>query len=70
MPGMDGFEFLGAVKASGNKAPFVMLTSEGSLTKAMSTIKEGAFDYVRKPIDKDELLGTVERALRYRKIVG
>ena len=48
MPGMDGIEFLGAVRAERPDLPFILYTGKGSETVASEAISEGATDYLRK----------------------
>ncbi|MCP4694353.1 MAG: response regulator, partial [Desulfobacterales bacterium] len=63
MPGMDGIEFLRAVKKHNEDVPFIMLTAYGSIDKAVISIKQGANDYITKPYKPDELKVVVERSL-------
>ena len=63
MPGMDGFELLARIVAQRPKLPVIMLTARGSERAAVRAMKEGAYDYLTKPFDLDELSLVVERAL-------
>jgi len=69
MPEMDGMELLRAVNAVRPRLPFIMLTSESGLGRTASAIKDGAFDYIRKPVNKSELLDAVARAVGFVKMV-
>jgi DNA-binding NtrC family response regulator len=63
MPGMDGFELLEKMHARRPDLPVVMLTARGSERAAVRAMKLGAYDYLPKPFDIDELWLTLERAL-------
>ncbi len=63
MPGMDGMELLERIKAIDTKIVVIMITAFASVETAVKALKEGAFDYVTKPIDPDELSHLVRRAL-------
>ncbi|MCK5689998.1 sigma-54-dependent Fis family transcriptional regulator, partial [Myxococcota bacterium] len=53
MPGMDGMELLERIKAIDTKIVVIMITAFASVETAVKALKEGAFDYVTKPIDPD-----------------
>ncbi len=63
MPGIDGMELLAEVKRRWPSLPVVMVTGYATIGTAMQAMKLGAFDYVAKPFTRDELRGTVRRAL-------
>ncbi len=63
MPGMDGMDFLKTL-AAGSKHPLViMLTAYGSIQTAIEAMKLGAYDYISKPVDLDNLEMMVERGI-------
>jgi two-component system response regulator AtoC len=62
MPGLDGMALLARLRAYRQELPVVLLTARGSERLAARAIKEGAFDYVPKPFDIDELDAVVARA--------
>src|SRR5690349_3643772 len=68
MPGMDGFEFIKAVQESGLEIPIICITAYGSVEAAVTAIRNGAHDYIVKPFKKDELLISVEGALKYKHL--
>ena len=64
MPGShDGLEVLKRLKASGESMPVVMLTATQTLRTAVEAMKLGAFDYLTKPFDPEEILAVAEKAL-------
>ncbi|OGW35744.1 MAG: Fis family transcriptional regulator [Nitrospirae bacterium GWC2_56_14] len=68
MPGMDGLELLRQVRSRTSQIPFVLATAHGSVDSAVAAMKEGADDYLLKPLHRDELLLVVERLLEQAKI--
>jgi two-component system response regulator AtoC len=68
MPEMDGMQVLERMRASDPSVPVVMLTAHGSERVAVGAIKAGAFDYLPKPFDPDELVLAVGRALQWRQL--
>jgi DNA-binding NtrC family response regulator len=67
MPGMDGFEVLSAVKRASGDTPVVMMTGFGTIPDAVNAIKGGAFDYVVKPLEAEDVALVVARALAERQ---
>jgi two-component system response regulator AtoC len=68
MPGMDGLELLRAVRERDEALPVVLLTAHGSERVAVRAIRTGAYEYVTKPFDVDELTTIVDRALGARAL--
>ncbi|MBI2372520.1 MAG: sigma-54-dependent Fis family transcriptional regulator [Deltaproteobacteria bacterium] len=62
MPDMDGLELLRRLKSSEAPPKVVLLTAHGSEAHAVQAMKLGAFDYLKKPFDIDELSAVVQRA--------
>jgi DNA-binding NtrC family response regulator len=62
MPDLGGDELLRALRARNPSLPVVIMTAYASIESAVGLMKLGAFDYVQKPVDLDELLLVVERA--------
>lgn len=62
MPDLGGDELLRALRARNPAIPVVIMTAYASIESAVGLMKLGAFDYVQKPVDLDELLLVVERA--------
>ena len=68
MPEMDGLELLRAVRERDHGLPVILLTARGSERLAVRAIKAGAYEYVPKPFDVDEMAGALERALEAREL--
>jgi two-component system, NtrC family, response regulator AtoC len=66
MPEMDGMEVLRAVHERDDSLPVILLTAHGSERLAVRAIRSGAYEYVTKPFDVDELAMALERALEAR----
>ncbi len=64
MPGMDGLEVLEHLKVQNPAVQVIMLTATKTVKTAVTAMKLGAFDYVTKPFDIDELLVIVDRAMQ------
>jgi DNA-binding NtrC family response regulator len=63
MPEMDGFGLLREVRGRRPKLPVILMTAYGDVPSAVAAMREGAFHYVTKPFDNDELRGLVGRAI-------
>jgi DNA-binding NtrC family response regulator len=70
MPGMDGMELQRRVHAINPAIIVIMITAYASVETAVQALKEGAFDYITKPIDPDELSHVVKRAIEQRRLVS
>jgi DNA-binding NtrC family response regulator len=68
MPGIDGLTLLHRVKEAHPALPFIILTGHGTVRSAVDAMKEGATDYLTKPIDTDELQVVVGKALELRRL--
>src|SRR5262245_2549500 len=68
LPGMTGLEVTRAVRKEYPSLPIVVMTAFGSMETAIEAIREGAFDYISKPMNLEELKQTVARALAQREI--
>jgi DNA-binding NtrC family response regulator len=63
MPGMKGTTFLAAVKTAFPSMPVIVITAFGDWGQYMEALREGASEYLSKPLDKTDLLAAVRRAL-------
>jgi DNA-binding NtrC family response regulator len=68
MPGIDGVELLRKVKAANAELPVVLMTAFGGVETAVSAMREGAQDYLTKPLNTDELLIVLERTIERSKL--
>ncbi|MBS2024040.1 MAG: sigma-54-dependent Fis family transcriptional regulator [Deltaproteobacteria bacterium] len=68
MPGMDGLALLARLRERDESLPVVLLTAHGSEKIAVQAMKAGAYDYVTKPFDIDEMALVVDRALEARSL--
>ena len=64
MKGMDGFGLLENVVQKHPESNLIMMTAFGTVESAVEAMKHGAFDYLTKPVKADELLVTVQKAMR------
>src|SRR6266699_3639684 len=70
LPAGDGFGVLRAAKELDPELPVVVMTAFGSIQDAVAAMKEGAIDFLAKPVDPDHLLLIVERALAVRRMAN
>ncbi len=68
MPGMNGMEVLARVHERDERLPVVVITAYGTIESAVLAMKKGAFDYITKPFNRDELRLTLDKALRMRRL--
>ncbi|MEK7776048.1 MAG: sigma-54 dependent transcriptional regulator, partial [Planctomycetota bacterium] len=66
MSGMDGIEVLKQIKKISSETPVIIITAYSRVQSAVEAIKLGAYDYLSKPFDNDEIVITVQRAIRER----
>ena len=69
MPGMDGIEFIVQVEQRRLGAQVVMVTAHASVATAVEAMRHGAFDYIEKPFNADQLERLVGQALRHGRVV-
>ena len=69
MPEIDGLELLRQARKLWPKLPFILVTAHGSVESAVAAMKEGADDYLGKPLHRDELLLVVERLLVHARLL-
>jgi DNA-binding NtrC family response regulator len=70
MPKMDGIELLQKLRAEQPDLPVVLMTAFATISTAVQAMRLGAFDYVQKPFESDEILVVVDRAIEHQKIVA
>ncbi len=69
MPGMDGLELLRAIKSISPEVEVLMMTAYATVETAVDAMKEGAWDYVTKPLRRTELVSGITKALERRGLV-
>jgi two-component system nitrogen regulation response regulator GlnG len=67
MPGLDGLELLSKVREAELTTPIVIITAQNTMANAIEAMKRGAYDYVTKPFDIDEVRLLVHRVLEMRR---
>ncbi len=69
MPEMDGLKLLERARAHDKDVPVIMVTAMHDISIALQAIRAGAYDYILKPFEKDQLYLSVRRALEHRRLV-
>ncbi|MBP1686292.1 MAG: two component, sigma54 specific, transcriptional regulator, Fis family [Deltaproteobacteria bacterium] len=67
MPGLDGLELLSKVRDAGLPTPIVIITAQNTMANAIEAMKRGAYDYLTKPFDIEEVRLLVQRVLEMRR---
>ncbi len=70
MPKVDGMSLMREALREDPELPIVMITAHGTVDTAVEALKLGAFDYLTKPFDKDEVRQIVAKALKVRQLAG
>jgi two-component system response regulator PilR (NtrC family) len=65
MQGMSGMELMEKVLAENSRQCVIMMTAHGTVDSAVEAMKKGAFDYLEKPLEREDLLLTVQRAFEH-----
>lgn len=68
MPKMSGIELLREIKKRNPQTEVIMLTAEGSISGAVEAVKEGAFSYLVKPAEVDDLISNIKKAAELSKV--
>jgi two-component system response regulator AtoC len=68
MPPPDGLAVLQELRDKGVDLPVLIITAQPSSTMTIEAMQKGAYDYIAKPFDPDEILHTVQRALEHRRL--
>ena len=69
MPGMDGIALIEAIRKLDDELPVILMTAFGTVETAVKAMKLGAFDYVTKPFEGDELIISVKRAVEHGRLL-
>lgn len=70
MPSGDGLSLLAEAKRRGVAIPIIVITGVGTVAEAVAAMKAGAFDFMQKPVDPDELVLLVRRAVEHRALLA
>ena len=68
MPGHDGMEIIDAVKKIDEDIPVIIITAFASVESASEAIQKGGFDFITKPFRKEQILFTIDKALKWLKV--
>ncbi|MBU1275060.1 MAG: sigma-54 dependent transcriptional regulator [Proteobacteria bacterium] len=69
MPQMTGLDLIGRLKTRFSEMPMIVMTAYGTVENAVEAMKAGATDYISKPFENTELLLTVQKALKVRRLL-
>lgn len=69
MPGMSGIELAAQINGHDDELPVILMTAYGSIEIAVQAMKNGAYDFITKPFEGDELIISVKRAIQHAAIV-
>lgn len=69
MPGMDGMTLLAKLKGLDPDLPVILITGHGDVAMAVKAVKEGAYDFLQKPVDEETLLGALTRAVERKRLM-
>lgn len=70
MPKMNGLELLRHIREIDPELPVIMITGHGDVPMAVTALKEGAYDFLEKPVDEDVLLGSLRRAVEKMTLIA
>ncbi|MFZ5597457.1 MAG: sigma-54-dependent transcriptional regulator [Bacillota bacterium] len=70
LPDADGIEVMEKIKEMGIRVPVILMTAFGTMEIAIQAMKQGAHDYLNKPLNLDELLITVNKAVKMQQLVS
>ncbi len=69
LPKGDGHEVLKAAMQADPEMPVILMTAYGTIKDAVTAMREGAYDYLEKPVDNDHLLALIRRALDHGRVL-
>ncbi|MGD2028858.1 MAG: sigma-54 dependent transcriptional regulator [Desulfobacterales bacterium] len=69
MPTMDGMELLEKIKDKDEELPVIMMTAHGTVDKAVEAMQKGAYSYILKPFDNDQLIIYVNKAISMYRVI-
>jgi DNA-binding NtrC family response regulator len=65
MPGLNGVELLEAIKKVDEDIPVIIITAYGTVESAIESMQKGCFDFITKPFKKEQILFTINKALKF-----
>ncbi|MBI5605328.1 MAG: sigma-54-dependent Fis family transcriptional regulator [Deltaproteobacteria bacterium] len=68
MPDIDGIELIEMVKQIDDQIPFIIITAYGTIESAVEAMRKGAFDYITKPFRQEQILLTIEKVMKWRRL--
>ncbi|MBA4395516.1 MAG: response regulator [Desulfobacca sp.] len=68
MPDIDGIELIEMVKQIDDQIPFIIITAYGTVESAVEAMRKGAFDYITKPFRQEQILLTIEKVMKWRRL--
>ncbi|MGD0089466.1 MAG: sigma-54 dependent transcriptional regulator [Planctomycetota bacterium] len=68
MPGLGGIELLRKIKETDTRTPVIIASAFGTVKSAVQAMKDGAFDFLTKPVERDHLVALVKRALEFKNL--
>src|ERR1700731_3764149 len=68
MPGMDGLALLAKIQELRPDTPTLLITGHGEHNLAIQALRGGAYDYIQKPIDRDDFVASLHRAIQARQL--
>jgi DNA-binding NtrC family response regulator len=68
MPGLTGIDLVQRLRQIDDELPVIVMTAFGTIDTAVRAMREGAFDYLTKPFEGDELVISVKRAIEHRRV--
>jgi DNA-binding NtrC family response regulator len=68
MPDIDGIELIEMVKQVDDQLPFIIITAYGTIESAVEAMRKGAFDYITKPFRQEQILMTIEKVMKWRRL--
>jgi two-component system nitrogen regulation response regulator GlnG len=68
MPGMSGFDALDKIQSAGGKVSVIIMTAQATMQNAIEAMRRGAFDYITKPFDLEEVNILVQKAMEVRRL--
>lgn len=68
MPGVSGIDLLEKIRVLSPETPVILMTGFADMEKAIEAVKKEAFDFLIKPFNRKQLIGSLEKALRFRRL--